>query len=503
MKRDINRLAEGQYDCLIVGGGINGAAIANIAALNGLKVALLEKNDFASGTSSKSTKLVHGGIRYLENFDFELVREALRERSIQLKSAPHLVQPIPFIIPVYKNDKRPLWMMKVGVFLYDFLSGKHSIGQHQHLTAEQVLQLEPNICSRNLVGGVMYYDAQMNDARLVLENILMADKNGAHVANYVEVTELLKENGKIVGVKARDVLTGQEFRVRATKTICTVGPWTNEFLKLDHHQTKKKIRTTKGIHIVYKGQLTSHALLITSRQDNRIFFVIPWMGNSLIGTTDTNYTKSPDCVEATSEDIEYLLQEARRVFPKIEFKLRNIITTFAGLRPLIRKGGSPSKVSRKHLVYETHSGLVCVLGGKYTTYRKIAEDAVNFLMRDRLVDTRSLLPLYGGQKIDDNPQVIAASYNVSVEIVKTLMSVYGSCYKDVLGLVDRDARLKETVCEKPAVIKAQIVYAIEMEMAQKPEDIIERRLPINYMNSHPNDCSKTISEIFKKYQNQP
>jgi len=237
MIRDLKKFTQGQYDVLVIGGGINGAAIAHTAALNGLQTALLEKNDFASGTSSKSTKLIHGGLRYLENLEFSLVCESLKERFIQLKSAPHLVHTLKFVILVYKSDKRPLWMMRAGVWLYDFLSRKYMIERHQTLTAEEVCHLIPGIQREDLIGGVTYSDCQMNDARLCLENILSAAEKGAHVANYVEARSLIQENGKVVGVKAYDHLSHETFEVKAKKVICAVGPWTNVFMKKESSQS--------------------------------------------------------------------------------------------------------------------------------------------------------------------------------------------------------------------------------------------------------------------------
>jgi len=347
MKRDIPKLAREQYDVLVIGGGINGAAIAHTASLNGLKTALLEKNDFASGTSSKSTKLIHGGLRYLENFEFDLVNEALKERSVQLKSAPHLVRPLKFVIPVYKTDKRPLWKMRLGVWLYDFFSRKHMVEKHQTLSAAEVSRLIPGLVREDLIGGVSYGDAQMNDARLCLENILSAAQQGADIANYAEIRSLVQVNGKVVGVKAVDNRDHKTFEIKAKKVVCAVGPWTNIFMRKENSQAPPQIRTTKGVHIVVKGRISNHALLIPAQRDRRVFFVIPWMENSLIGTTDTDYAGNPDDVSVKQEDIDYLIDETKRVFPHMDFDNNNIITTFAGLRPLVSKEGSPSKLSHR------------------------------------------------------------------------------------------------------------------------------------------------------------
>ncbi len=519
MQRDIARLEKGEYDLIVVGGGINGVAIANIASDCGLKVALLEKGDFAGGTSSKSTKLIHGGIRYLEHLEFDLVRESLKERFIQFKNVPHLVKPLLFIIPVYKNDKRPLWMMKFGVWLYDFLSGPYKIGRRRYLLMEELSLLEPSLNKENCLGAVLYYDAQMDDARLCLENVLSASLKGAHAANYVEVTGFLKENGKVTGVEAMDLLGKRNLIIRARKTICATGPWTNKLLKLDHPSSRKKVRLTKGVHLVYPGQLTAHAFLLTSHRDKRIFFMIPWMGNSLIGTTDTDYAGDPDSVAADSEDIQYLLEEARRFFPGIDFQEGKIITTFAGLRPLVRRGGAPSDVSRKHVVETSFSGLFFVIGGKYTTYRKIAMDCVNRILkslqnpsgvgaRAGLTPRREIAerqarpisfesyPLYGSGEISESAQAAADRVGLPIKTVTYLMGKYGTRYIDVLKLTENHPELKNPICSCSPAIGAQVVYSIETEMAQTPEDIIHRRLGLGYLMCPTQQCRKNIERIF-------
>ena len=496
MQRDITQFTHGTYDVLVVGGGINGAAIAHMAAVNGLKVALLEKNDFASGASSKSTKLIHGGLRYLETFQFDLVRESLRERSFLLRDAPHLVKPLSFIVPVYRGDRKPLWMMRLGVWLYDRLAGKYTIRKHSFIPRDELLDLMPGLKEEGLLGGVSYYDAQMDDARLVLENALSAQAHGAHVANYVEARSFLKKDGKAVGVLAFDTIGEREFEVHARKVICAVGPWTNLLIHKEEGNVPPLVRTTKGIHVVCEGQLSDHALIIPTSQDKRVFFVIPWMGNSLIGTTDTDYAASPDSVAADQEDIDYLFRELRRVFPEGTFKKEKIITIFAGLRPLVHKQGEPAKISRNHVIKQAYSGIVYVMGGKYTTYRKIAEDCLKKITESRpLADTRGGFPVYGSGIFSESAEVVAKQNGLNIDTLRYLMGFYGVRYKDVLQLVQNNPDLKRPLCSCSPAIKAQVVYALQTEMAVKDEDVIKRRLSLVYRPCRSGQCIREIQNL--------
>ena len=495
MTRDITRLSKGQYDVLVVGGGINGAAAAHMAALNGLKVALIEKNDFASGTSSKSTKLIHGGLRYLENFEFDLVYESLHERALLLKSAPHLVKPLKFIIPVYKKDARPFWVMRLGVWLYDRLSGRKHIGQHRRISIHDVVKAIPQINRDGLLGGLIYYDAQMNDARLCLENVLSAQERGAHVANYVEARSFIYENGKAVGVLVQDVLTKKVFEMRAKKVMCTLGPWTNRLRSQESGQMPNKIRTTKGVHLVYAETFSQEAIFLTTQKDRRIFFVIPWQGHSLIGTTDTDYQGNPDRVNIEEEDTQYLLSHLRRFFPQTEFSEEKIITTFAGLRPLVYSEGNPSSVSRKDLIEESYSGVIYVMGGKYTTFRRIAEAAIRKISKREPVSTKEYFPVYGSGQIIETSSAIAAKHNLDAALVQHLIDFYGIRYTDVMTLIDKNPTLKEPLCSCSPAVKAQVIYAIQNELAMRAEDIIERRLGLQWTGCKTQHCRREIQKI--------
>lgn len=502
MERDVKKLSESIFDVLIIGGGINGAAIANLSAYYGLKAALIEKNDFASGTSSKSTKLVHGGLRYLENFEFQLVRESLKERYIQIQNAPYLVKPLTFIIPVYKNDRRPLWQMKFGVFLYDLLSGKYLINKRQSLTVEEIIQRAPGINQNGLLGGVLYFDAQMDDVRLCLENVLSAAHLTACVANYIEAKDLIVENSKVVGVKALDVLSGKEIEIRAKKIVSAVGPWTNEFSRKEAGHNQDKIRTTKGVHYVYQGKISADAFLFSFRDSKRIFFAIPFRGNTLIGTTDTDYVGQPDDVTVEEQDIDSLFNELKKLFPNKGFTKEKIIDSFAGLRPLVYQQGSPSKVSRQHVIEESPSGVIYVYGGKYTTYRSMALEVVEKLTGRKSNRKENALPLYGQGDLSDKIKELAKVCGVSNSTLEYLLDHYGSRVYDVLKIVQNDPQMGHKICLCSEAIGAQAHYAFKVEMAQTIEDVYFRRLSLQYNYCESKNCMVKIKEIFQKWKTE-
>lgn len=378
MKRDIGRLKAEHFDILVIGGGINGCAIARDAALRGAKTALIEKCDFASGASGKTTKLIHGGIRYLEQLNFKLVYEALHERATLLKTAPHLVRPLEFILPVYKNDPRSLLKIKAGVCIYDWLAGKDNVRCHRTLKKDEAMRVEPDIVSGDLKGAVIYCDAQMDDIRLCLDNAISAYDAGCVVANRLEAVKFIKDKERITGVEAQDKLTSEKFLIHVKIVVNATGAWSNQIVKVDESNALAITRPTKGIHIVYKKLPHTRAIIFSGGKDKRLIFVIPWRSHTLIGTTDTDYGGSCDEVYATVDEIDYLLEEVRRIFPNQNIDRGGIITTFAGLRPLINTQGRPAwHVSREHLVKESNSGLISVVGGKYTTYRHLAQQVVD------------------------------------------------------------------------------------------------------------------------------
>jgi glycerol-3-phosphate dehydrogenase len=322
------------------------------------------------------------------------------------------------------------------------------------------------------------------------------------VANYVEVECFIKDNNqRAVGVKVRDLLNDVRMDIFASKIIVAAGPWGNELIEKDMPHSVKRPRPTKGVHIVYRGEISPSAFLLQSRQDRRIFFVIPFKGNSLIGTTDTDYHQSPDRLQVDDEDIQYLLQEANRVFPNINFDASKIITTFAGLRPLVADLGHPSRISRKHAIESSSSGIYFVMGGKYTTYRAIAEEAVLKAMPH----LASLMPygrqyaLYGSGGSNEELKILGQRFEVSVDLIRYLQGMYGSRFGDVLNFARGNKQLKERICSCSPAIAAQVIYAQQVEMAQTVEDVMGRRLGLSYLGCPKGDCRRAVEEILKKY----
>jgi len=383
-------MAREQFDLLIIGGGITGAGLALDAASRGLKVALVEKRDFASGTSSRSTKLIHGGLRYLEHFDFKLVREALRERAILLKLAPHLVESLSFLIPIYsdkrKNYDRPL-KIRAGLWLYDLLAGTRNLGKHKRISREETLRFAPQLDESGLTGGFVYYDGVTNDSRLVIEIMKTANEHGAAIANYTRVGGFhTNESGTLTGAHLRDEITGGEFDIKAHISINATGVWLDNVANLaTRADQNKRIRPSKGIHLVVGSERlkVSCALLIPSLREHRFYFVVPWQGAVVIGTTDTDYSGNIEAPRANNDEVKEILDAINAFFPSLKLLPSDIISAFAGLRPLINSHNQKASkdVSRSEEIYEDQNGLISIAGGKLTTYRSIAKRTIDLAAR--------------------------------------------------------------------------------------------------------------------------
>lgn len=491
-----------QVDLAIIGGGINGAGLAAQAAQAGYSVALFEKGDFASGTSSKSTKLIHGGIRYLEQGRFSLVFEALHERRRLLGTAPHLVRPIPFLLPCYQDDQRPPWMLRMGLWLYDLLSGSKNIARHDWYSPSQAMEKAPTLNPDGLKGCGLYYDAQVNDSRLVLENILAAERTGAVCLNFCAVTQLAaEENG--VRVFYHDARSGGSGTTLASCLVNASGPWANQTAQLLSNDSLKLVRPTRGSHIVVPMVLDSHAVLVMTPKDKRVIFVIPWRGYSLVGTTDLDDPGDPGKVEPTEEEIQYLLTEASRVFPGARWERNRVIAAFSGLRPLAwSDGGHASSVSREDRILKDDRVLT-IVGGKLTTYRAMAEKALRLVSavtgKARASALSVSLPGTPASPWDEFqrveiPQWIS-SYRIPEITAKHLAGLYGQRAKEVLALLKDNPSLREPLHPERPELSAQVVYAVQNEKAVHLEDVLIRRLEIGYSRERWGAASEKASRI--------
>ena len=487
-------MAAEPVDLLVIGGGITGAGIARDAALRGIRTALVDKGDFGGATSSRSSRLIHGGLRYLEQGDLHLVREASRERRVLLNIAPHLVRPLPFLFPVYRGARVPPWKLRVGMWLYDALAGFQNTHRHRWLGRKGVARLEPRLRSKGLRGAALYYDAQADDARLVLATLRSAAQAGALVANYATATSLLKSDGVVRGATVSDGLDGRPYTVRALVVVNATGPWVDAIRASDDPHAAPLLRLTKGAHVaVPRARIGhTHGVTLTSPLDGRVMFVLPWGDLSYIGTTDTDEAVSPDDVRATGADAVYLLRSANALFPDARLAPREVVATWAALRPLLapEREVSASQVSREHRVVEASSGLITIAGGKLTTYRVMGRDVADRVARRlRALDGRPLprrpatdrLPLPGGETADLDVLVEALrARGVSATLAGHLVHHYGSEAAAVLNLVDRDRALGMPIVAGRPELWAEVVHTVEREMAVRLSDVLIRRLHLFY-----------------------
>jgi len=489
-------MAAVQHDVLVIGGGVIGCGIARDAALRGMRVALVEQLDFGWGTTARSTRLAHGGLRYLEMLDFGMVREGLREREVLLKQAPHLVQPLQFLTPIYHGDPHGPLGVRTGMLLYDWLYRGHTVPTHRMLSREDVLALEPGLNPSGLRGGALYYDGQIAfPERLCIECLVDAVNNGALAANRARVEALLCEGPRVVGARVRDLEQDATYEVRARVVINAAGPWADRVVRLASPKAGPLLRTTKGIHLIVP-RFTDRAVVMLARSDRRLFFTVPWEGTSLVGTTDTDYDGDPGILSANEDEVEYLVRETSRVFPNAD--LSTIHYTTAGVRPLVlAKGVSESRVSRRHKIHDHASeglhGLITVLGGKITTYRAAAEDAVDAAARVLGASTRCVTerePL-GGGPIDDVSGLIDVAVSryggprgLTREQLSNLVRTYGLRYEAVAELARSDPALCQPVCEGAPEIMAQVAYAASEEMARSLSDVMLRRTGLGLRPGH-------------------
>ena len=483
----IEALASGvELDVLVVGGGVTGAGCALDAVTRGLSTGLVEKRDFASGTSSRSSKLIHGGLRYLEMFDFALVAEALKERGLLLtRLAPHLVRPVPFLYPLSKPlVERPY--VEAGLTMYDTMAraGKHSAGLpwHKHLTRRQALRIAPALKKSALVGAVHYYDAKVDDARHTMEIARTAASYGAHVATRVEVVGFLRQGERVTGVRALDKVSGREFEIHARQVVNATGVWTDETQAMVGERGQFHVRASKGIHLVVPRDRIHSTSGLILRTEKSVLFVIPWGRHWIIGTTDTDWDLDKAHPAATQADIDYLLGHVNRILTT-ELTQADVEGVYAGLRPLLSgESDQTSKLSREHIVAHPAPGLVVVAGGKYTTYRVMAKDAIDEAARglggdvpESATEDIPTVGAVGYAAMWNRRAALARESGLHVERIEKMLMRHGILITEILALVAEDASLGQPLPGGEDYLKAEIVYAASHEGALHLDDILARR----------------------------
>jgi glycerol-3-phosphate dehydrogenase len=486
----LGRLAAERFDVLVIGGGITGAGAALDAAGRGLRVALVEARDLASGTSSRSSKLVHGGLRYLEQRDFKLVYEALRERDLLVsKLAPHLVKPVSFLYPLYKKVvERPY--VGAGLALYDAMEGtRRPVPHHKHLSARGALKLAPALSPERLAGAMLYYDAQVDDARHTLTVARTAAAHSAVVATRVTAVELLRgaDGARVTGVRVRDEETGRLLDVSAEAVVVCAGVWTDLVHELAGVRAGYRVRMSKGVHIVVPREAVAASTGMILRTEKSVLFFIPWRDRWIVGTTDTDWTGDRAEPSVTEEDVDYILAAANRVLAR-PLTRADVIAVYAGLRPLVEadtgKGSKPTtKVSREHVVDVPVPGLTSIAGGKFTTYRLMARDVVDAAVADfdRVVpaSVTDQLPLLGADglaAVQAGAVRLAEDYQVPSGVVEHLLGRYGTLAAEVLNLMRDDPRLARPLADGYPYLRAEVVYAVTHENALHVEDVLVRRI---------------------------
>jgi len=480
---DIEKLKSHEFDILVIGGGVVGSGIALDAAARGLSVALVESDDFAAGTSSRSSKLIHGGLRYLEQFDFKLVREALHEREMMItEQAPHLVKPLSFVYPLHKKYLDRIYV-GAGLMLYDLLRGKlRAVPWHKHISFGEMRNEARSLNPEIVTGGLVYYDAQVDDARHTVMVARTAMDQGAHIVTGATVTQITRNPDRVTGAVVS--VDGHSFNVKSKVVIAAAGIWNEELYQQFGIKPGYKIKMSKGVHIILPKDAIDAKTGIIIKTALSVLFIIPWGNEWLLGTTDTDYTGDREYPLADSVDIDYILNEANKVLlPKI--RREQIISTYAGLRPLVSpaKDSSTTKISREHTVDHPLKGFVSIAGGKYTTYRVMAADAVDAAVKDldRKVpkSPTKTIPIIGAagyKMLIKQIASLAQSYSVSTACVERMLNRYGSLVSDIFQMIAKDPSLAVEVEPGSGYIKAEVLYAATHEGARTLVDVLARRL---------------------------
>ncbi len=487
-------MSAGDFDLLVIGGGITGAGIALDASARGLKVALIEMQDFASGTSGRSTKLIHGGLRYLKQLEFKLVAEVGKEREIVHKNAPHLTKPEHMLLPIVKNGSLNKFSARIAMWVYEFIAGVKKEERHKVLNKEQISIAEPYLKKDNLMGGILFYEYRTDDARLTIEVMKEAVDRGALVLNYFKAISFIYENNKIIGVNAEDKITGTNHKIKARYVINAGGPWVDEIDDLEEKRTRHKLQITKGIHLVVdQKKIPVKQSVYFDTFDKRMIFVIPRDGKTYMGTTDTFYEGDLVSPTITNKDRDYILKCVNEYFPGSKLVASDIESGWAGLRPLVNKPGKgPSEISRKDEIFEFDSGLMTIAGGKLTGYRKMAQRIVDLVVK-KMEEQNGIkiaqcstqtIPVSGGKINSDFYEFLKSkiakgiALGLSVQEAEILAYRYGSNVDELFEII----RSQKQTNELPLNLTAELIYSIEKEMCVTPSDFFVRRTSALYFD---------------------
>lgn len=512
----INRLQNNQYDIIIIGAGITGAGIAREATLRGLNVACIDMQDFAAGTSSRSSKLAHGGIRYLGHGDIDLVRESTTERNWMRNHIPHLVRPIPFLFVALEGGKYKKRDVVGACKMYDFLGEDKSefknYKNHQWYSPEEIVKLEPEFIKEGNKGGAVYYDNNIDDARLTIETIKEAVIRGADVINYCKISGYIKDKGKIIGVKCEDLESNVGFEIKGFLVVNATGIWTDNLIEnYPDDIPKPLIRPTKGVHLQFRREHVKNnmATIIRSISDDRAFFVLPRDKDfTIIGTTDTDYQGDLATPFCKKEDADYLIESVKHYFPNAELGYDNILSTYAGIRPLVmQKGKSESEISRKHIIFFSKDGLVSITGGKLTAFRSMAED----LFKE--IAGKDLFPnIKRDENFSKQPYIISlnkqdwlkslknSQIQLEEDIADHLYQQYGKGALNILKIIQEEEILKEKIVEENNFINAEIIYCLRNELTPHLIDVFCRRTEMSLWISHKRVslAAKEVAKLMAK-----
>ncbi|HEY9789803.1 MAG TPA: glycerol-3-phosphate dehydrogenase/oxidase [Candidatus Obscuribacterales bacterium] len=492
------------FDLLVIGGGIAGVGVAQNAARRGLSVMLVEKDDFASGTSSRTTKLIHGGLRYLEQFRLGLTRQLCQERGRLEKLAPHLIKDFSFVLPLSKKHPLFNWKAHLGLAMYDLVALSSNVRHHfQSLNAQGVLQSAPALSSHDLAGGIRFHDCITDDARIVLAVLKSACQYGAVAANYLQAKSFVTQGSQISGVNCRDRYSGEEFIIRCKAVVNATGVWTDEVCRMADPRWSSRIAPSKGIHIIVPASaFETNTALFLPTNDDRYVFVVPWQHALMIGTTDTAYNGDINNPMPNADEIDYLLHVVNSYSDTHKLNRSDITGSFAGLRPLVRfdstaeptvSGTGTAGMSREHLIFETAGGLINVAGGKLTSYRLMAEEVVHKVVAQvadvaaKPANTDTLM--LGGWKhkqdfLTQSAEITALGRKVGLDpaTIDHLVSAYGADAIVIMGLIERDSSLSERVCPDYTPILAEVIFTVQHEMAGCLEDVLFRRMRLGILN---------------------